>query len=112
MDDSHLIDIFTDVTAIKEAQLQLEKYLEDLRYANKNLQEFAYAASHDLKEPVRKIKLFSNRLKEQLQQQLNDEQMKMFDRMENSSSGMQTLIDDLLEYLRQQRGRRSKRISI
>ena len=63
MDESHLIHIFTDVTAIKEAHLQLERSLEDLRYANRNMEEFAYAASHDLKEPLRKMQMFSDRLR-------------------------------------------------
>ncbi|HYC28612.1 MAG TPA: PAS domain-containing protein, partial [Chitinophagaceae bacterium] len=55
LDYNHLIQIFTDVTPIKEAQLQLEKSIEDLKRSNQNLEEFAYAASHDLKEPMRKI---------------------------------------------------------
>ena len=58
LDDDHLIHVFTDVTQIKEAQLQLERTVEDLKYSNQNLEEFAYAASHDLKEPMRKIQYY------------------------------------------------------
>lgn len=104
MDESHLIHIFTDVTAIKEAHLQLERSLEDLRYANRNLEEFAYAASHDLKEPLRKMQMFSDRLKEQLNDQLNDEQCRLFNRLESAAIRMQTLIDDLLEYSQAAKG--------
>ena len=104
MDDQHLIHIFTDITPIKNAQLQLEKSIEDLRYANTNLEEFAYAASHDLKEPVRKIQFFANRLKEDLIEKLDLKQQKLFERLENSAARMLKLIDDLLEYSQAAKG--------
>ena len=98
MDDDHLIHIFTDVTPIKEAQLQLEKTVEELRRSNANLEEFAYAASHDLKEPIRKIHFFSDRIKTSLLDRMNQEEKRAFDRMEIASKRMSTLIDDLLTY--------------
>jgi PAS domain S-box-containing protein len=98
MDENHLIHIFTDVTPIKEAQLQLEKSLQELQYANANLEEFAYAASHDLKEPARKLQFYSNKLKEDLKEKLEPGQINLFERLESSSSRMQNLIQDLLEY--------------
>jgi PAS domain S-box-containing protein len=104
MDDQHLIHIFTDITPIKNAQLQLEKSIEDLRYANTNLEEFAYAASHDLKEPVRKVQFFANRLKEDLNEKLDHKQQKLFERLENSAARMLKLIDDLLEYSQSAKG--------
>jgi signal transduction histidine kinase len=78
MDDNHLIHIFTDVTPIKESQLQLEKTVEELRRSNRNLEEFAHAASHDLKEPIRKVHLFSNMLKQSFPS-LDGEQQRLFD---------------------------------
>ena len=108
MDDAHLIHIFTDVTPIKDAQLKLEKSLEELKYSNANLEEFAYAASHDLKEPVRKIQFFSNRLSEELKPLLKDEQRTMFERLENSSRRMDNLIHDLLEYSQAAKGSSEK----
>lgn len=98
MDDSHLIHIFTDVTPIKQAQLQLEKTIDDLKFANANLEEFAYAASHDLKEPVRKIQLFAGRLKEGLVDKLDADHYRYFERLESATIRMMNLIDDLLEY--------------
>lgn len=89
---------FTDYTLLKKAQLQLEKYVEDLKFSNTNLEEFAYAASHDLKEPIRKIHIFSARLKERLKEKLEKEDKWFFERMENAATRMSTLIDDLLEY--------------
>jgi PAS domain S-box-containing protein len=98
MDDDHLIHIFTDVTPIKEAQLQLERTIEELKRSNTNLEEFAYAASHDMKEPVRKIHFFSDRLKGSLEGRLNEEERRTFERMELASKRMGALIDDLLAY--------------
>jgi PAS domain S-box-containing protein len=98
MDDDHLIHIFTDVTPIKEAQLQLEQTVVELKRSNTNLEEFAYAASHDLKEPVRKIRVFSDRLKNRLHGLLEEQDRNFFTRMEMATIRMNTLIDDLLEY--------------
>lgn len=104
MDDNHLIHIFTDVTLIKEAQLQLERLVEDLKRSNANLQEFAYAASHDLKEPIRKIHLFADRLKRELEEKLSEVQKQLFERLEQASRRMGTLVDDLLAYSEATRG--------
>lgn len=104
MDDEHLIHIFTDVTSIKETQLQLERYIEDLKRSNVNLEEFAYAASHDMKEPIRKINFFSDRLKSELADKLNETQNRLFERLENASRRMGLLIDDLLAYSQATKG--------
>ena len=104
MDDDHLIHIFTDVTPIKETQLRLEHLVEDLKRSNTNLEEFAYAASHDMQEPIRKIQFFSDRLQDELAQSLNERQKYLFNRLQNASDRMRTLIDDLLVYSRVSRG--------
>ncbi|MGZ5255859.1 MAG: ATP-binding protein, partial [Flavitalea sp.] len=98
MDDEHLIHIFTDVTPIKESQLQVERTVEELRKSNQNLEEFAYAASHDLKEPIRKIHFFSDRIRTTMGERMNDEEKRSFERMELASKRMNSLIDDLLTY--------------
>jgi signal transduction histidine kinase len=95
---------FTDYTQLKTTQIQLEKYIEELKRSNTNLEEFAYAASHDLKEPIRKIHLFSGRLRERLREKLQPEDENFFDRMENASKRMNALIDDLLLYSHVSRG--------
>lgn len=98
MDEDHLIHIFTDITPIKEAQLQLERTVEELKRSNANLQEFAYAASHDLKEPTRKIHVFAERLRNSLGDRMTESEQNYFKRMELASKRMSTLIDDLLTY--------------
>lgn len=98
MDDDHLIHIFTDITPVKQAQLQLERTIEELRRSNANLEEFAYAASHDLKEPLRKVLMFSDRIQADLGDKLSSKGRVYFERMETATKRMGSLIDDLLEY--------------
>jgi len=98
MDDNHTINVFTDITASKELQLHQEKLLEELKRSNTNLEEFAYAASHDLKEPLRKIHTFSDRLKGSLGTRLTEEESRLFNRMESATNRMRHLVDDLLEF--------------
>jgi light-regulated signal transduction histidine kinase (bacteriophytochrome) len=89
---------FNDYTALKKTQLELENTVEELKRTNENLEEFAYAASHDLKEPVRKIQVFTDRLRSSLENVLDDEQRRFFDRVEFAAKRMSSLIDDLLLY--------------
>ncbi len=77
---------------------------EELQRSNTNLEEFAYAASHDLKEPMRKIQLFSDRLKDRLQDKLEAEDKTYFERILHATHRMGTLIDDLLMYSHVSRG--------
>lgn len=72
---------------------------QDLKRSNENLQQFAYIASHDLQEPLRKIQSFGDVLKEQYQTSLGDGIMYL-DRMQQSAGRMSTLIKDLLNYSR------------
>lgn len=83
---------------LEASRYKLEKYVEDLKRSNENLEEFAYAASHDLKEPIRKIHFFSDRLRRSLQHRINEEEKKYFERMEAASRRMGSLVDDLLTY--------------
>ena len=77
---------------------ELEKANVELKRSNANLEEFAYAVSHDLKEPIRKIHYFSDRLKNELSPMLNEQQKRLFHRMEQASVRMGRLIEDLLDY--------------
>jgi len=89
---------FMDYTQTKKTQLHLEKLVEELKRSNSNLEEFAYAASHDLKEPIRKIHVFSDRLKSSLAPRMNETETRMFERMEHATERMHLLVEDLLEY--------------
>lgn len=98
MDDNRLVNIYTDITESKNSQLQLEKLVEELKRSNSSLEDFTYAASHDLKEPIRKIRIFADRLKENHTKNINEEGIKILDRLIASSTRMRLLVDDLLEY--------------
>jgi PAS domain S-box-containing protein len=90
-----------ELGAVNEA---LTRSNQDLMRSNVNLEEFAYAASHDMKEPIRKIHFFSDRLKNELKEQLSPQQTNLFARLESASRRMGTLIDDLLSYSQATRG--------
>jgi PAS domain S-box-containing protein len=83
---------------LAEAIESLNHTNRELKRSNANLEEFAHAASHDLKEPVRKILFFAQRLKEQLKDQLTEAENFSFSRIENATQRMGNLIDDLLLY--------------
>ena len=78
---------------LRESTLQLER-------SNRELQDFAYVASHDLQEPLRKIVVFGERLNEKCSAELSDEARDYLERMERAARRMQTLINDLLSFSR------------
>ncbi|MCU7551739.1 ATP-binding protein [Chitinophagaceae bacterium LB-8] len=98
MDKDRLIIVITDITETKETQFQLQTLVDELKRSNADLEDFAHVASHDLQEPLRKIRTFSDRLKIELGPQLSDENRQMFERMQSAAARMKTLIHDLLAY--------------
>jgi PAS domain S-box-containing protein len=89
-----------DVTARKRAEEALHKRAEELGRSNAELEQFAYVASHDLQEPLRKILAFGDRLKTKHYDALGDEGRDYLTRMQNAAARMQTLIRDLLSLSR------------
>ncbi len=71
-----------------------------LNRSNRNLQEFAYVASHDLQEPLRKIQQFGTLLKTTYLAELGADAVDLVSRMESAASRMSVLIHDLLNYSR------------
>jgi hypothetical protein len=99
------IDVTEQVMArkrIEESEIELQRRVQErtikLDQTNKSLQQFAYAASHDLKAPIRKVNTFIQRLKESLAGRLADEEEHYFVRIETATHRMTTLIDDVLTY--------------
>jgi PAS domain S-box-containing protein len=78
---------------LKEKNSQFEKI-------NKELEEFSYIASHDLQEPLRKIRTFANRILEKESQDLSDSGKDYFKRIQSAATRMQQLIEDLLSFSR------------
>ncbi len=84
--------------ALAQSQLLERETRQRLELARSNaeLQEFAYVASHDLQEPLRKIQTFGDRLKTKYGEVLSDQGRDYLERMQNAAERMQALIDDLL----------------
>jgi signal transduction histidine kinase len=89
---------FTDFTKLKHLQIELVKKIEELERSNRNLEEFANAASHDLKEPIRKITLFTSQLKDKLGKYLQPNELEIFSKIENATARMNNLIEDIMQY--------------
>jgi len=81
-----------------ELNKQLLKNIEQLESTNKELDQFAFIASHDLQEPLRKIRTFSNRVVTKYKDQLDEEGKMYMDKMQNACERMQNLINDILAF--------------
>lgn len=95
-----LAGTFQDITAAKEAQAQLAQAMEDLRVRNRELQDFAVAASHDLQEPLRKIQTLGSLLAERFAGGLDAQGIDLLERMRAAAGRMGDLVGDLLAYSR------------
>ena len=84
---------------IRQRTRQLEDSIRDLQRSNENLQQFAYVASHDLQEPLRKIQSFGDLITRKYSDRLG-EGADYLGRMQTAASRMSTLIHDLLTYSR------------
>ena len=92
--------LFKDITERRTAAEELTKKAEELTRSNKELEQFAFVASHDLQEPLRKIQAFGDRLKAKCDAANLQEGRDYLDRMQNAAARMQTLIFDLLTFSR------------
>jgi len=108
-----LIGLYSYITLTKEFKLQLhiesklKSYQRDLQQniqllnkSNQELEQFAYVASHDLQEPLRKISTFSDRLQVKYKDQLPPDASQLIDRMIIAVGRMRILINDLLLFSR------------
>jgi light-regulated signal transduction histidine kinase (bacteriophytochrome) len=83
---------------IKLLNLQLLQNIDKLEAANKDLDRFAFMASHDLQEPLRKINVFSERLDSQYGKRLDEEGRKYIHRIQTATNRLQALIKDILTF--------------
>jgi light-regulated signal transduction histidine kinase (bacteriophytochrome) len=84
----------------QRAEEELKRQQQLLVQSNADLQQFASIASHDLQEPLRKIQVFGDRLKEKFSAVLGAQGRDYIERMQNAVNRMQSLIDDLLTFAR------------
>jgi PAS domain S-box-containing protein len=92
--------ITRDVTERKRAEQKMAAYAARLQRSNKELEQFASVASHDLQEPLRKIQTFGDRLLSKCGDALDEEGREYLQRMQNAAARMRDLIQDLLTFSR------------
>lgn len=102
--DAELLTLLAAQAAIALENARLhensQRHSHELARSNQDLQDFAYAASHDLQEPLRKIMTFGDRLQVRYADQLDERGLDYLQRMQQAATRMQTLIVDLLAYSR------------
>ena len=92
--------MFKDITERKRTHDALARKAAELARSNAELEQFAYVASHDLQEPLRKIQAFGDRLKAKLDALAVQDGREFLERMQNAAARMQRLINDLLTFSR------------
>lgn len=92
------VSIRFDITQRKITEEKLNIYADKLESSNRELQDFASIAAHDLQEPLRKILTFGDRLKTKCVDQLPNDAKDYLERMLSAASRMRILIEDLLSY--------------
>ncbi|MDJ1482518.1 PAS domain-containing protein [Cytophagaceae bacterium YF14B1] len=104
-----VLAIARDITDLKKMEAILEERVQqrtqellianqDLQRSNDSLQQFAYVASHDLQEPLRKIQTFSSLLQQQYADKLEESGLDLLERMSSAGERMSKLVSDLLAY--------------
>lgn len=100
MADGGTIATYQDITDLETTTQKMLEYTRKLERSNRELVDFAYVASHDLQEPLRKIEAFGDRLVKKYASLLPEEGRMFVDRMQSAASRMRQLINDLLSYSR------------
>ena len=99
-----------DLSLIKKQEITLASYARSLQAKNQYLEEFAHVASHDLQEPLRKIRIFGDLLQEELGDQLSPDAASHVKAMQSASARMSALIQDLLRYSQIENGSHQPRL--
>ena len=95
-----LAGIGRDISERRETQRRLEQLVDDLEESNERLEQFAYAASHDLQEPLRMVSSYMQLLERRYADDLDDDAREFIDFAVDGADRMREMIDGLLAYSR------------
>ncbi len=104
IDGQLAISIVQDITGKKQQERMIFQQAMELKRSNEELEQFAYVASHDLREPLRVISNYMGLLQRRCKNKLDEAEMKYINVATDASIKMQTLIDDMLTYSRASKG--------
>jgi PAS domain S-box-containing protein len=94
------VSVVRDITEMKRAQMSLDEYSKKLERSNAELQQFAYVASHDMKEPLRMVLGYSGLLRRDYEDALDEKALQYIQFIQTGAERMAELVSDLLEYSR------------
>ncbi|MCC6586154.1 MAG: PAS domain-containing protein [Bryobacterales bacterium] len=93
------IGVFLDFTELHRAQRELERANEELRRSNADLNHFAYGATHDLREPLRAIRIYSQLLARNVKLHSDPDLLECVNAIGDSAARMDRLLRDLMDYI-------------
>lgn len=120
---SQLLGVIQDITEVKEFANELTRQVEErtqalraandeLNRRNSELEQFAYVSSHDLQEPLRKIHMFADYIREQDYEHLSELSRTRFEKIRSSAERMSRSLRDLLEYASLQRAEQREPVNL
>lgn len=95
-----ILSLATDISERRRIELELEQKQEELLRSNRDLEQFAYVASHDLKAPLRSIEVLVEWIREDLEDHESEEVQENLALLSQRSRRLARLLDDLLAYSR------------
>lgn len=94
------MEVNTDITESKLAEIERENLINDLKQSNEELRQFAYITSHDLQEPLRTMSSYAGLLKHRYEGQLDKDADEFIEFMVSGAARMKSMIQGLLDYSR------------